>query len=194
MPKVVAIIQARLTSQRFPAKILADLDGQPILAWVLQRAREIRGVDAVALAMPGVTARAESDVLGRFLDVARAYRADVIMRLTADCPLLDRFVAEQVLELYRSRSCDFASNDTLISGFPDGWDVEVFSRAALETAAANATEPHDREHVTSWMRRTLRCQTLYAQGQWTGPKLSIDTPEDLETVRAWLHDQRRKTA
>lgn len=194
--RVVAIVQARLGSQRFPNKILADLDGRPILAWVLDRASQIVGVDAVALAMP-IPGRDENDVLGRFLDVARAYKADVIVRLTADCPLLNPGVAAQVIRLFHDSGWEFVSNDTRVSGYPDGWDVEVFSIAALETAFLRAVDPLDREHVTRWMHANIENSVLYAQEPWTGPKLSIDTPADLDVVRAWLHthpEARRRSA
>ncbi len=198
--RTVAIVQARLGSTRFPAKMLADLDGRPIIAWVLERASQIAGIDAVALAMP-TPGHDENDVLGRFQRVAGSYQADRIMRLTADCPLLNPDVAADVLQLFRDSPCDFASNDTTISGYPDGWDVEVFSRDALEVSAAGATDASDREHVCPWMKRHLRCVTLYATEPWTGPKLSIDTPADLDVVRAWLHrndssrvKQRRRSA
>lgn len=193
--RTVAIVQARLGSQRFPNKILADLDGRPILAWVLERANQIAGVDAVALAMP-IPGRDENDVLGRFLDVARAYRADVIVRLTADCPLLNPDVAAKTIRLFHDSGWEFVSNDTRVSGYPDGWDVEVFSIAALHRADSHAVDPLDREHVTRWMHANIMNTTLYAPAPWSGPKLSIDTPADLDVVRAWLrtyHEARRRS-
>lgn len=204
MSGVYCLIQARLGSQRFPQKILADLCGHPVLWHVYQRARQIRGVDAVKVivpsrdvdaihrAVPSVPLLAfmwpeEDDVLGRYQRAATSLNASTIMRITADCPALDPDVASQVLALYQSASeCAFVSNDTLASGYPDGWDIEVFSRALLERAHAEATDPADREHVTSWMRRSVPCLTLRAPRPWTGPKLSIDTPADLEVVRAWM--------
>lgn len=209
--RTVAIIQARLGSTRFPRKVLADLHGKSILQHVIERARQIQNIDAVVVACPpddadtlglvtdacGVSLWApeceEADVLTRFCDTMRATdnpSPDAILRITADCVVLDPVVAGQVLALFwDSQPCDFASNDTLVSGYPDGWDVEVFSRAALETAAAQATDPADREHVTAWMKRPengLRCRTLMAPEPWTGPKLSIDVPSDLEVVKAFL--------
>lgn len=205
--RTVALIQARLGSTRFPRKILADLNGKPILQHVMERAKQIPGVDdvmvitpwadreAIAAAIRGIHLFAvnrlnESDVLERYRRAAEQANADVCLRLTADCPVLDPVVASQVLDLYHaSAACDVASNDTLISGYPDGWDVEVFSRAALETAAAQATDPSDREHVTPWMKRHLRCVTLYNSEPWTGPKLSVDEPCDLDRVKQWLLDR-----
>ena len=209
MSNTVAIIQARLGSTRFPRKVLADLCGKPVLQRVIEQADRIRGVQEVVAAIPAETqdpfagghgelASAfmsrglrtfigeETDVLDRYERAARWAHADVILRITCDCPLLNPDVATDVLEVFSRMACDFCSNDTLISGYPDGWDVEVFSVASLETAHAQAIDPHDREHVTPWMKRHLRCQTVYADTPWTGPKLSIDTPDDLEVVRAWL--------
>ena len=206
--RTVAIVQSRLGSTRFPRKALADLNGHPMIWHVVQRAKQIPGVDKVVLAVPvadydemsdaveecGVSVYGhrgvESDVLRRFLTAMRRFRATTIMRITGDCPALNPGVAGRVLCLFRAAFVDFASNDTRISGYPDGWDVEVFSRSALETAAANATEPFDLEHVTPWMQRHLDCVTLRAPEPWTGPKLSVDVPSDLEVVRAWLAGQR----
>lgn len=206
--RTICIVQSRLSSQRFPRKALADLNGRSLIWHVVNRAMQIRGVDRVVVAVPYrdvgpmvevLGARMsvfgwrgdEADVLARFAAVAHRYEAEILVRLTGDCPVLDPVVACQVLELFHaSQPCDFASNDTLISGYPDGFDVEVFSRAALERAAAEATVPADREHVTPWMKRNLRCVTLYNPEPWTGPKkLSVDEPSDLETVRTWLISQ-----
>lgn len=204
--RAVCLIQARLGSSRFKNKVLADLNGKTVLQHVYERACQIPGVDYVEIIVPWedcgeirrhtddlwrhvwATHEAnEADVLARYQIAARCFEADIIMRLTSDCPALDPVVAGQVLELFHaSQPCDFASNDTLISGYPDGWDVEVFSREALERAAAEATDASDREHVTPWMERNLRCVTLYNPESWTGPKLSVDTVEDLEMVKTWL--------
>ena len=207
--RVICVVQARLSSTRFNRKALADLNSKPLIWHVVNLATQIQGVDCVVLAVPvsdydalepavnGLTlsmygqSGPEDDVLGRFLPVARLWQADVVCRATGDCPVLDPVVAGQVLDLYHSsQPCDFASNDTLVSGYPDGWDVAVFSRAALETAAAQATDPADREHLECWMKRPengLRVRTLMAQEPWTGPtKLSVDCEADLTVVKAWL--------
>jgi len=186
--------------------VLADLNGKPVLQHVYDRACFIPGVDSVSVAVPwadfGEIWRAapsvpvmacrcadEADVLRRYQKLAK--RCDAVMRLTGDCPVLNPVVARRVLELFHMSCCDFASNDTRISGYPDGWDVEVFSRDALETADELATEQDDREHVTPWMRRNLRCVTLRAPEPWTGPKkLSVDCEDDLRVVREWLSQQK----
>jgi spore coat polysaccharide biosynthesis protein SpsF (cytidylyltransferase family) len=204
----VAIIQARLGSTRFPRKVLADLNGKPIVQHVYERAWQIKDIDAVDVCVPefdldtflaqalpvffsAVIGVSEDDVLRRYLCEAAAHNAEVVMRITGDCPALDPVVAGKVLDLfYASQPCDFASNDTTMSGYPDGFDCAVFSHAALERAAARATDPQDREHIECWFKRPengMRCVTLMNPESWTGPKkLSVDTPEDLETVKQWL--------
>ena len=201
---VIAIVQARLNSQRFPRKALVDINGAPMIVHVLNRARQIKGVDMVLAAIPqGDTALervirdagvfpvlgSEDDVLSRYMSAVNGRQVDAVMRLTGDCPALDPGVAANTLDLflmYRAE-IDYASNDTLISGYPDGWDVEVFSLDALQQAYAKAKKS-EREHVTTWMRKHLRCKTLIAEQPWTGPKkLSVDTPDDLAVVSQYLN-------
>ena len=199
---VIAIVQARLNSTRFPNKVLADINGKPMIVHVLERAKQINGVDLVVAAIPrtdvvlekvirsaGVfpVLGDEADVLSRFVEAIKGREADTIMRLTADCPALDPVVASKTLELFLANrpKIDYADNDTLSSGYPDGWDVEVFSRDALEQAHAQA-KPSEREHVTTWIKKHLTCMTLKAETPWTGPKLSVDTLEELTVVSAYL--------
>ncbi len=197
---VIAVVQARLNSTRFPRKVLADLQGKPMIVHVLERAKQIAGVDVVVAAIPHTDTAlervirdagvfpvlgSENDVLSRFVDAVKGRGADIIIRLTADCPALSPQVAEQVLDLYRNNKIDYASNDTLTSGFPDGWDVEVFSHDALRQANEQA-KPSEREHVTTWIRKHLTCLTLKSETAWTGPKLSVDTEEELAVVSEYL--------
>jgi len=199
---VIAIVQARLNSTRFPNKMLADLNGKPVIVHVLERAKQIRGVDLVIAAIPATDSALErvirdagvfpalgdeDDVLSRFYKATQGRNADTIMRLTGDCPALDPVVASQTLDLFlaNKHKINYASNDTLTSGYPDGWDVEVFSSDALQQANFNA-RPLEREHVTTWIKRYLSCITLMADTKWAGPKLSVDTPEDLAVVAEYL--------
>lgn len=199
---VIAIVQARLNSSRFPNKVLADIGGKPMIVHVLERAKQIAGVDLVVAAIPAGDTRLEKvireagvfpvlgdeqDVLTRFMDATKGRKVDTVMRLTGDCPALDPSVASKTLELFLANrpQIDYASNDTLTSGYPDGWDVEVFSSDALEQANALA-KPSEREHVTTWMKKNLSCITLKAETPWTGPKLSVDTEEELAVVDEYL--------
>jgi len=197
---VVCIIQARLASTRLPRKLLADVGGRTVLQLVLQRARAIDRIGKVGLAVPenevgelhqvATDAGAEfvfgghpTDVLQRYADCARTLGADVIVRITGDCPLLAPRWSSEVVRRFLAAlpMCQYGSN--LGTGAIDGFDTEIFTRRALERAHREAVTPADREHVTPWMRREL----LAIELAWCGrplPKLSIDTAEDLARVRA----------
>ncbi len=164
----VAVIQARLSSTRLPGKVLLPLKGRPVLDWVATAAQAIPGIDKVVVATStdpsddSVAQWAKSfgvachrgpldDVLARFALAAAAENADIVMRLTADCPLLDPQVCGEVLALLKRTGSAYASNASPPS-WPDGLDCEAFTRAALDAAAAEATRPADREHVTVFIR------------------------------------------
>lgn len=211
--RVVCIIQARLGSSRFPRKVLADLNGKPVLQHVIERAKAIVGVDEVVVAYPcdpdhdklvrpiahesGASVAApnvnDADVLGRFAEAARFFEADVVLRVTGDCPLLDPAVSSLVLARFFEEHADFCSNDVNESGYPDGLDTEVFTRALLERADAEATNPYDREHVTPWMKRAagVRVTLVKKPGAFevSREKLSIDTKEDLARVQNMLDEE-----
>jgi spore coat polysaccharide biosynthesis protein SpsF len=193
-----AIIQARLASQRLPGKILMEIAGKPMLQHVIDHAKAIPGVERVIVAVP-VTEMdyiqqvirsdvwwwggSDTDVLERYYDAAKMYNVDPVMRLTADCPLLDSKACQRVIDVFYSapaeRPLDYASN---IHPETDGLDTEVFSFDALTRAHLGATDPYDREHVTPWMRRYLRC--LNFKEPSLDAKTSVDTEEELERVRA----------
>ena len=148
--KTAAIIQARMGSTRLPGKVLAEVVGQPMLFHVVNRARRARTLDGVIVATSdsqaddvvsqfcrevGVTCfrGSEADVLDRYYQAARHFDIATIVRLTADCPLLDPLVVDRVVQAFETGGCDFVSN-TFERSFPDGLDTEVFSRDALERA------------------------------------------------------------
>ncbi len=201
---VVAVIQARMSSSRLPGKVLADLSGAPILARVVERARAASRVNAVwvacsnspaddpivdrclAIGVPFVRGD-EMDVLGRFVAAADAAAADIIVRLTADCPLLDPDVIDRVVaEITTNPGTDYASNVTERS-FPRGLDVEAFTRVALQrmdhlgrSAAAreHVTIPVRLEHPDGFVSRSVKSGVDDSDLRWT-----VDTPADLEFVR-----------
>jgi spore coat polysaccharide biosynthesis protein SpsF len=130
-----------------------------------------------------------NDVLGRFAWViGQRPECQTVLRVSSDCPLIDPEVCAQVLERFRSiDGCEYCWTDTHSGQWPDGLDVEVFSRDLLMRAHAEATDPSDREHVTPWMRRHVYVESLPAHPRYSDwPKLSVDTPEDLERVRNWM--------
>jgi len=181
---------------------LAPVLGRPLLAYQLERLALVASPVVIVVATtvnrtddPVATlARAmgckvfrgsETDVLGRYLGAAAAVDADVIVRVTADCPVIDPEVVDRVVNRFRDGDCDYASN-TLERTFPRGLDTEVFSRAALEVAAAEAVDPEEREHVTPFLyRRPARfrlCQVAQ-QPDLSRHRWTVDTVEDLDLVR-----------
>ena len=198
--QVVAIIQARLGSRRFPRKALASLHGQPIIAHVIKRVKQVPSITKVIVAVPvndfelikvvrqlkvNVVLGPEHDVLMRFWLATLSHRADIIMRVTGDCPLWSPLAGEGVLQAYLSdpTNREFWSNDTLKTGWPDGTDVEVFSKALLTRArnARSTMNPDDYEHVTTWMRRAVGDRAgVYERvvDEVSDLKFSIDTRQD----------------
>jgi len=206
---VISIIQARMTSTRLPGKVMADLNGRPLLAYMLGRVRRAHRVDAVVVATTDnatddpvanlcgnlgvpVFRGGEADVLGRFVGAAAAMKADTVVRLTADCPLIDPVIVDDAIALFEADDFDYVSN-VINRTYPDGLDVEVFSRAALDRANREATDKFHREHVTTYLRtgafqdvRTgdfaighLTASDYFGQLRWT-----VDTADDLDRVRA----------
>jgi spore coat polysaccharide biosynthesis protein SpsF len=202
---IVAIVQARMGSSRLPGKILRDLNGRLVLAHVLTRARAVPGIDQVCCAIPDDPANdvvatiaaklgavicrgPEADVLKRYLTAARATNAQVVMRVTSDCPLLDPVVSSQVLDDFLTGGADYVSNVDPPS-WPKGLDTEVFSRDALELAADRATDAYDREHVTPWLQRApgvVRRNVALAGGDFGKWRWTLDYEEDLTFMQAVL--------
>lgn len=200
------IIQARLGSSRLPRKIILNLyEGKTVLEQVLDRVHQIKGLDRIIVAMPdepqslSVDCGPNShkfyghsdDVLDRYYRCAKANDLDVIMRITADCPLLDPHVATRILERFVNGRWNFVSNTRPTSTWPDGTDVEVFDFWSLRYAYVNATKPYDREHVTSYMYTPpvpVRCHTVIADKDYSMYKWSVDTSDDLAKVRQIVTD------
>lgn len=173
-----------------------------MLFHAIARAKEALTVDDVIVASPHelpelpigirgyVHEGSESDVLGRYYACLKKYPAAYIVRLTSDCPLLDPGMIDTIVSWTTHLKADYGSN-LLPSTFPDGLDVEVISARLLEYLHENATEPSDREHVTIRLRRDPVLQdqfsifNLASITDYSGIKLSVDTKEDLERVRAW---------
>ena len=190
------IVQARMGSTRLPGKVLKKLAGETVLSHVLRRCKQIEGIDTVCCAVPNsansdsvaeeavrcgvvVFRGAEYDVLNRYYKAAQEIGADVIMRVTSDCPLIDPEICGEVL--WALRNADYACNN-MPRRWPHGLDCEAFTIKALEFA--NRWARSQREHVTPYLRThpdVLRMNTLGpgARGRWT-----LDYPEDLAFFKA----------
>lgn len=203
--RVVAVIQARMGSSRLPGKVLEDLCGRPVLRWVVDAARAARGVDQVVVATSvsdsdnaierfcadigvKVVRGSENDVLDRFLRAAEETEADSIVRLTADCPLLDPVLITQLVAFWKgSANLDYVST-TLVRSLPRGLDIEVASVAALRQCELRV-EPHHRTHVTSALYEdgsSFQLAALSFSPNYAGYRVTLDTPEDLELLRALI--------
>jgi spore coat polysaccharide biosynthesis protein SpsF len=201
----VVIVQARMTSTRLPGKVLADLAGRPMLAQQIRRIRECRRADDIVIATTTrdsddavvELARSEGvrwyrgdeqDVLARYVFAAREARADLVARVTADCPLLDPAETDRVIGELQEHAgqADYASN-VIERTFPRGLDAEALFRDVLERVGRMASSAKAREHVTWYVnrerpelfvRRSVRDASSNADLRWT-----VDAPEDLDVVR-----------
>ncbi len=195
-----------MSSSRLPGKILMDIAGEPMLMRVVERTRKARTVDQVVFATTTDSSDdpvdafcreraipcfrgSLPDVLDRFYQAALKFEAETVVRLTADCPLLDPGVVDETVELFRRAGADFAANrlpPPFKRTYPIGLDCEVCSFSALERAWREAAAPHDREHVMPYLYEVegrfkvavLNTPVDYGSLRWT-----VDTAPDLELVR-----------
>lgn len=207
MEKVLIAIQARSTSQRFPNKIMADIGGKPLLQHVIDSCEKAaQNISAhtrkkkisvdVCLVIPDddpiknhfrikCYEGSELDVLGRYYKAARQAKPDYIVRVTGDCPLIPSPVIAKTINTIVMNGYDYVSNVyESVRGYQDGSDCEAFTFDLLLDAQCYATEKEDREHVTTWMRRNTKNigHIVPFIHNLNGPKLSVDTEEDLKRV------------
>jgi spore coat polysaccharide biosynthesis protein SpsF len=202
----VIIVQARTTSTRLPGKVLMDLAGRPMLAQQLRRLKHCRGADDIVVATTtnaaddpvielahvegvGWFRGSEHDVLGRFVGATRQARADVVVRITADCPLIDPEVTDRVIHelVTHATDCDYASN-VLERTYPRGLDAEAMFSDTLCRMGRLAQSPAAREHVT--VAAVSEQPTLFLRWSVTDTRDNsdlrwcVDTELDLRVVRA----------
>jgi spore coat polysaccharide biosynthesis protein SpsF len=207
--KIAAVVQARMGSTRLPGKVLRPVLGRPLLDYLIQRLRRASRVDEVVVATSTQTADDaifdycrqsattcvrgdEQDVLARYHLAAHTLAADVVVRLTADCPLLDPVVLDRVIERFLVGDVDYVSN-VLVRSYPRGLDTEVFSVAALDAAHVEARDPAEREHVTPfiWLRPDrFRLANVAHELDLSAHRWTVDTEEDFELIRRMLEALR----
>lgn len=205
--RTLIIVQARMTSTRLPGKVLLPLAGEPMLTRLVDRLRRVQHADGLVIATTtnatdepiaalcaeqGVPCHrgSEHDVLSRYADAARLHGADVVVRVTADCPLIDPALIDQVIATYEAGDTDYVSN-MLPPTWPYGMAVEVFSATALAQAHAEATQAAEREHVTPflyWHPERYRLHNVASPVDLSQHRWTVDTPEDYELVSR-LFDQ-----
>ncbi|MFX4261970.1 cytidylyltransferase domain-containing protein [Pelotomaculum propionicicum] len=202
--KTVIIVQARMTSTRLPGKVLKPVLGKPLLSYQIERLRNVKLADELVIAtttnetdQPLIDLctslnvpyfrGSEDDVLARYYGAAMAYRADTVVRLTSDCPVIDPGVVDKIINYYNVHLplYNYVSN-TLKRSFPRGMDTEVFSVNVLKEIFFEATAPADREHVTPFIYKNpgryklanVLCEYDESRHRWT-----VDTMEDYELIK-----------
>lgn len=198
--KVVAIVQARMGSTRLPNKVMKSINDVPMIELLLTRLAKSQEIDQIVVAT-SVDPRnqplaehvsqlgfacehgSENDVLERYVQAAEKHAADVVVRITGDCPLVDSQLVDECIRRFRSGDVDYLSN-TNPPTYPDGLDVEVVRVAALRRALKESSKPFDHEHVTPYVRESGLFSTASLQNdedlsdlRWT-----VDDPEDFEVI------------
>ncbi len=200
--KTLCIIQARLGSTRLPEKVLLKVKGISLLEYELNRVKLAKTIDTIVVA---TTTNKEDDAIERLckqikIDCFRGSENDVldryyqcsllypdffsVVRVTGDCPLIDPAVIDKVVNLFKKRRLDYASNIKKET-FPDGMDVEVFTKEALREAAQNARLSSEREHVTPYITKNKKFKKgeVRSPKNWGSIRLTVDEKEDFEVVK-----------
>ena len=198
--RVIALVQARLGSIRFPKKVLKNIAEKPLIEILLERLSKSHEIDEIIVATSDkeendqlqilieslgykCSRGSENDVLNRFYAAAQEFNADAIVRITGDCPLVDATIVDECIKQYKNKNVDYVSNLEPAS-FPDGLDVEVISFAALKQANNEALSQYDREHVTPFIRNSNKFSKYSIQHHedFSNQRWSVDEPEDLLVV------------
>ncbi len=203
--KTCAIIEARMTSTRLPGKIVLPVMGRPMLDLLIERLKRVHSLDGIIVATTsnptddvveqltqrigiGCFRGSEDDVLGRVLGAAKKYQVDVIVEITGDCPLIDPEIVEKLIGIFHSGNHDYVSN-VLKPTYPVGMDIQIFSTAVLQKVADLTDDPVDHEHVSLYIYEHPERFSLYnlesgLPEEYGNLRLTLDTPEDFELIRA----------
>ncbi len=203
MKKIVAIIQARVGSTRLPGKVLLDLKGKTVLNHVVDRVKKSKYIDEVIVATTDLEQDdkivdeckkigckyfrgSESDVLSRYYLCAKENKADIVIRITSDCPLIDHLVIDEMLGFYLKSNYRLVTNagDIHNRTYPRGLDTEIFDFNALENAYKNANKDYQKEHVTPYIYENEKDIYYYKNDiDYSKYRLTLDTKEDFELIK-----------
>ena len=195
--RVVAIVQARMGSTRLPGKVLKDIAGESMMARVIERLHRSNRIDEVLVATTDesaddaivdecrkvsvrVSRGSQDDVLDRYVKAAELASADVVVRITSDCPLIDPEITDKTIARFLDELPDYASN-TIVRTYPRGLDTEVMSSSALTRAWREAQKPYEREHVTPYLIEhpsDFRLVSVMGDRDYSAHRWTVDTPED----------------
>lgn len=204
MVKVVATIEARMTSSRLPGKSLLYAANASMLEHLIRRLRAVPSIDQIALATTvnpvdkplvelaeqlgvAIFRGDEDDVMQRVIDAATSVNADVVVEITGDCPIIDPEIVEQTIRMFKAHKADYVSN-VLVRSYPDGMDTQVFRLETLKRSAAMTKDRLDREHVTLHIRNHPELFThlhLVASPEihWPELGLTLDEHSDYELLK-----------
>ena len=196
--KIIAIVQARLDSTRLPNKVLKKVKKQTIIEILYKRLKKSKKLNEIVIAIPDDKANkklgtflknkkikvffgSKYNVLNRYYKAAKKFNANVIVRITGDCPLVDPKIVDQAIKIFETKKCDYVSN-TLKPTYPDGLDTEVFSVESLKKILKSSIKREDKEHVTTYIKRSKKFKKInfknkfdYSKENWT-----LDEQEDFD--------------
>ena len=208
--KNLAIIQARITSKRFPEKVLKNVGNEIILERIYKNVLKSKKIDKVVVSIPNNRKNlklkkflilknfnffcgSENDVLSRFYNTAKRFKANTIVRITADCPFTDHKIIDQMLEIFANSNVDILSN-VIKPTFPDGLDIEVFNFKSLKIANNFAKSLYDREHVTSYMykKKFFIKKNFEYKSNYSNLRFTIDEKKDLALMNQIINKIKSK--
>lgn len=203
--KIIATIEARMTSTRLPGKVLKPITGRPVLELLIERLQRAKYLDEIVVATTindtdepiiDLCERlnikyfrgSEEDVLKRVLDAAKSVSADLIVEITGDCPFVDPDIVDEYIQVFLNGEYDYVSN-TIRRSFPIGFDVQVFPVSVLEKVNALTFDPVDHEHVSIYIyehpeRYRLKNMEADEDMFWPNLGVTLDTQEDYELIRS----------
>lgn len=215
--KATVIIQARTGSTRFPGKVLKKIVGKPSLIHIIERVRRMKTVDKIVIAtttLPKddsivktveeydkniiVYKGSSDDVLDRYYQAARQAKADAIVRITSDNPLVDPEISDLVVKKFFKKNCDYCCNNLPCRTYPIGLDTEVFTFKSLEKAWKETSQPYDREHVTPYIKENpeiFRIATVQNEDNLSEYRWTMDHPEDydfINTIYEKLYNKKKE--
>lgn len=205
--KVLAIIQARTNSSRLPGKVLISINKKKIIQHVYDRVSSAKLIDKTYVATTildsdlelvkvcskkniNIFCGSSDDVLDRYFQLAKLIKPIHVVRITADCPVIDPLVIDHIIQIHLDGNYDYTSN-TLINPFPDGQDVEIFKFSALENAFKNTKMLSEREHVTPYIKfneKLFNIKKVLSEKDYKKYRWTLDEKEDLEVIK-FIYDK-----
>ena len=197
--KIIAIVQARMSSTRLPGKVLKPLAETSVIKTLYSRLSLSKEISSIIISISSKPSDdklaaylekndikffrgSEQNVLDRFFHTAQDQQADIIVRVTGDCPLIDSGIVDTCILNFKNEECEYYSN-VCPPTFPDGLDVEVFSKEILHEAWENAKEKYDLEHVTPYIIRNSKTGNLFNDTNYSNSRWTLDTEQDYQVIK-----------